>query len=189
MQLDMLVVGAGFAGIYQLYKAREAGMTVRVLEAGEGVGGTWFWNRYPGARCDVESLDYSYSFCRELEEEWEWTERYASQSEILSYINHVVDRFDLRRDIQLDTRVASAHFDEDRALWSVRSEDGEHLEPTDRAATNCQLQCARAQHALHTRIAEGRQGPLPGASRHGARSHHGSVPQRQHQDGGRDDRG
>jgi monoamine oxidase len=73
MQLDMLVVGAGFAGIYQLYKAREAGMTVRVLEAGEGVGGTWFWNRYPGARCDVESLDYSYSFCRELEEEWEWT--------------------------------------------------------------------------------------------------------------------
>ena len=128
MQLDMLVVGAGFAGIYQLYKAREAGMTVRVLEAGEGVGGTWFWNRYPGARCDVESLDYSYSFCRELEEEWEWTERYASQSEILSYINHVVDRFDLRRDIQLDTRVASAHFDEDRALWSVRSEDGEHLE-------------------------------------------------------------
>ena len=128
MQLDMLVVGAGFAGIYQLYKAREAGMTVRVLEAGEGVGGTWFWNRYPGARCDVESLDYSYSFCRELEEEWEWTERYASQSEILSYINHAVDRFDLRRDIQLDTRVASAHFDEDRALWSVRSEDGEHLE-------------------------------------------------------------
>ena len=128
MQLDMLVVGAGFAGIYQLYKAREAGMTVRVLEAGEGVGGTWFWNRYPGARCDVESLDYSYSFCRELEEEWEWTERYATQSEILSYINHVVDRFDLRRDIQLNTRVASAHFDEDRALWSVRSEDGEHLE-------------------------------------------------------------
>lgn len=127
MQLDMLVVGAGFAGIYQLYKAREAGMTVRVLEAGEGVGGTWFWNRYPGARCDVESLDYSYSFCRELEEEWEWTERYATQSEILSYINHVVDRFDLRRDIQLDTRVASAHFDEDRALWSVRSEDGEGI--------------------------------------------------------------
>lgn len=130
MKLDMLVVGAGFAGVYQLYKAREAGMKVRVLEAGDGVGGTWFWNRYPGARCDVESLDYSYSFCRELEEEWEWTERYAPQNEILRYINHVVDRFDLRQAIQLDTRVASAHFDEERAVWSVVSESGEAFEAT-----------------------------------------------------------
>lgn len=129
-KLDMLVVGAGFAGVYQLYKAREAGMAVRVLEAGDGVGGTWFWNRYPGARCDVESLDYSYSFSRELEEEWAWSERYAPQAEILRYINHVVDRFELRGNIQLETRVSSARYDADRAIWSVVSERGDSFEAT-----------------------------------------------------------
>jgi cyclohexanone monooxygenase len=130
MKLDMVVVGAGFAGIYQLYKARKAGMSVKVLEAGDGVGGTWFWNRYPGARCDVESLDYSYSFSRELEEEWEWSERYATQPEILRYINHVVDRFDLRRDIVLKARVSSAHYDEANAVWRVRTADGQTYEAT-----------------------------------------------------------
>ncbi|WP_285886640.1 flavin-containing monooxygenase [Hydrogenophaga intermedia] len=130
MKLDMLVVGAGFAGIYQLYKAREAGMSVKVLEAGEGIGGTWFWNRYPGARCDVESLDYSYSFSRELEEEWEWSERYASQAEILRYMNHVVDRFELRDGIELNARVTAAHYDEDHSLWHVRTADGRHHEAT-----------------------------------------------------------
>lgn len=124
----MLIVGAGFAGIYQLYRARGMGLSAHVLEAGDGVGGTWFWNRYPGARCDVESLDYSYSFSPELQQEWDWTERYAPQPEILRYINHVVDRFDLRRDIQLETRVASAHFDDARQCWTVTAQSGETFE-------------------------------------------------------------
>jgi cyclohexanone monooxygenase len=124
---DMLVVGAGFAGLYQLYRAREAGLSVRVLEAGEGIGGTWFWNRYPGARCDVESLDYSYSFSRELEIEWNWSERYATQAEILRYIEHVADRFKLWPDIQLATRVRSAHFDDAGSFWRVTTQSGEEL--------------------------------------------------------------
>lgn len=122
---DMLVVGAGFAGLYQLYCARAAGLSVRVLEAGDGVGGTWYWNRYPGARCDVESLDYSYSFSQELEQEWNWSERYAPQAEILRYINHVADRFDLRRDIQLETRVICAAFDDALQRWRVTTERGD----------------------------------------------------------------
>src|SRR3989344_5800502 len=125
---DMLVVGAGFAGLYQLYRAREKGLSVRVLEAGDSVGGTWFWNRYPGARCDVESLDYSYSFSKELEQEWVWSERYAPQAEILRYINHVADRFDLRGDIQLNTRVASATFEEVSATWVLKTQAGEVFE-------------------------------------------------------------
>src|SRR4051794_8076810 len=97
---DAIVVGAGFAGMYALIKLREAGFTARALEAGDGVGGTWYWNRYPGARCDVESLDYQYSFSEELQEEWNWTERYATQPEILRYANRVADKFDLRPDIK-----------------------------------------------------------------------------------------
>ena len=124
-QLDMVVVGAGFAGIYQLYKARKLGLSARVLEAGDGVGGTWFWNRYPGARCDVESLDYSYSFDDKLQQEWNWTERYAAQPEILNYINHVVDRFHLRDGIQVNSRVAAATFDESASKWTVRTKSGE----------------------------------------------------------------
>ena len=96
-----VIVGAGFAGLYMLHRLRGLGLSARVYEAGDGVGGTWYWNRYPGARCDVESMDYSYSFSDELQQEWTWTERYASQPEILRYINHVADRFDLRRDIRL----------------------------------------------------------------------------------------
>ena len=99
---DAVIVGAGFAGLYMLHRLREAGFTARVFEAGDGVGGTWYWNRYPGARCDIESVDYSYSFSPELEQEWQWTERYPRQPEILAYLNHVADRFDLRRDIQLE---------------------------------------------------------------------------------------
>jgi len=105
---DAIIVGAGLAGIYQLYKLREQGLTAKVFEAGDGVGGTWYWNRYPGARCDVESLEYSYSFSEELEQEWQWTERYPRQPEIMKYLNHVTDRFDLRKDIQFETRVTSA---------------------------------------------------------------------------------
>src|SRR6188768_3513708 len=107
---DAAIVGAGFAGLYMLHRMRGLGLTARVFEAGSGVGGTWYWNRYPGARCDVESMEYSYQFSDELQQEWNWTERYSSQPEILAYINHVVDRFDLRRDIRFDTRVASVFF-------------------------------------------------------------------------------
>ncbi len=121
---DVVVVGAGFAGMYMLHRLRGQGMTARVYEQGSGVGGTWYWNRYPGARCDVESMQYSYSFSDELQQEWDWSERYAPQPEILKYANHVADRFDLRRDIQFDTKVERAEFDEDTNLWSVTVSDG-----------------------------------------------------------------
>jgi cation diffusion facilitator CzcD-associated flavoprotein CzcO len=124
---DVVVVGAGFAGLYSLHKLRGMGLRVRVLEAGGGVGGTWFWNRYPGARCDVESLDYQYSFSDELLREWQWTERYPAQDEILRYLEHVAERFDLRRDIALNTRVASAVLDEDAGRWTVTTESGEEI--------------------------------------------------------------
>jgi|SRR5579872_1028527 len=122
---DVVVVGAGFAGLYMLYRLRRLGFSVRVYEAGSGVGGTWFWNRYPGARCDVESMEYSYSFSEELQKEWEWTERYAPQREILKYLNHVADRFDLRRDIQLGTRVLSAAFDETTNRWTIKTDQSD----------------------------------------------------------------
>jgi cyclohexanone monooxygenase len=123
---DAIVVGAGISGMYMLHRLRRLGLSARVFEAGNGVGGTWYWNRYPGARCDVESLDYSYSFSRELEQEWEWTERYPTQPEILRYLNHVADRFDLRRDIQFDTRVKRACFDEGANCWDIQTDDGQH---------------------------------------------------------------
>ncbi|MBN8963565.1 MAG: NAD(P)/FAD-dependent oxidoreductase [Rhizobiales bacterium] len=116
---DVVIVGAGFAGMYMLHRLRGLGLSARVFEQGSGVGGTWYWNRYPGARCDVESMQYSYSFSEELQQEWEWSERYAPQPEILRYANHVADRFDLRSDIQFDTRVERAVFDEDARDWSV----------------------------------------------------------------------
>ncbi len=122
---DAIVIGAGFAGLYQLHSLRRLGMKVRVLEAAPDIGGTWFWNRYPGARCDVESLDYSYSFDDALQQEWSWSERYATQPEILRYIHHVADRFDLRRDIQLGTRVASAVFNEATSRWLIATQAGE----------------------------------------------------------------
>ena len=119
------MVGAGFAGLYMLHRLRNLGFSVRVFEAGDGVGGTWFWNRYPGARCDVESVDYSYSFSAELEQEWNWSERYAAQPEILAYLNFVADRLDLRRDIQFDTRIESARFDEALGRWELVTGDGD----------------------------------------------------------------
>ena len=121
---DVVVVGAGFAGMYMLHRLRGLGFSVRVYEQGGGVGGTWYWNRYPGARCDVESMQYSYSFSDELQQEWDWSERYAPQPEILQYANHVADRFDLRRDIQFDTRVERAVFDERAKRWSVTISGG-----------------------------------------------------------------
>jgi cyclohexanone monooxygenase len=116
---DAVVVGAGFAGMYMLHRLRQQGLSVRVYEQGDGVGGTWYWNRYPGARCDVESMQYSYSFSDELQQQWDWSERYAPQPEILKYANHVADRFDLRPDIQFNTRVERAVFDEGTDRWSV----------------------------------------------------------------------
>ena len=124
---DAIVVGAGFAGLYMLYTLRGRGLTARVIEAGDDVGGTWYWNRYPGARCDVESMEYSYSFDPDLEQEWSWSERYATQPEILKYLQHVADRFDLRRDITFSTRVTAATFDEARKLWAVETDAGETL--------------------------------------------------------------
>jgi len=120
---DAVVVGAGFAGMYMLHRLRGQGFSVRVYEQGGDVGGTWYWNRYPGARCDVESMQYSYSFSEELQQEWNWSERYAPQPEILKYAIHVADRFDLRSDIQLNTRVDRAAFDESTSLWSVTTSD------------------------------------------------------------------
>lgn len=123
-ELDAVIVGAGFSGLYQLYKLRELGFRVRVVEAAPEVGGTWYWNRYPGARCDVESVDYSFSWVKELEQEWEWTEKYPAQPDILAYLKAVADRFDLRRDIDFNTTVSSAQWDESRQRWEVRTEDG-----------------------------------------------------------------
>ncbi|MGZ4694706.1 MAG: flavin-containing monooxygenase [Acidimicrobiales bacterium] len=119
-QVDVAIVGAGFAGMFMLHRLREMGLSARGFERGSGVGGTWYWNRYPGARCDIESMEYSYQFDDDLQQEWSWSERFAPQAEILEYANHVADRYDLRDDIQFDTTVQSATFDEDADRWTVK---------------------------------------------------------------------
>jgi cation diffusion facilitator CzcD-associated flavoprotein CzcO len=124
---DAIVVGGGFAGIYMLHRLRREGLSVRLLEAADGVGGVWYWNRYPGARCDVESADYSYSFDPELEQEWHWPERFSAQPEIMEYINHVADRLGLRPHIQLSTRVTSAVYQDDAGCWEVRTDQGDSV--------------------------------------------------------------
>ena len=125
---DAIIVGAGFAGMYQLHCLRDRlGLAVQVLEAGDGVGGTWYWNRYPGARCDSESHAYNYTFSKELFEEWEWSERYPEQPEILRYLNFVADRLDLRRDIMFDTRVTAARYDEAARRWTVTTQAGQRM--------------------------------------------------------------
>jgi cyclohexanone monooxygenase len=136
--LDAVIIGAGISGMYMLHRLRGLGLKARVYEAGADVGGTWYWNRYPGARVDIESQEYSYSFSEELEREWKWSERYAAQPEILRYLNHVADRFDLRPDIQFDTRIASAHFNEATGRWTVTTEGGETIDAKFCiAATGC----------------------------------------------------
>jgi cation diffusion facilitator CzcD-associated flavoprotein CzcO/acetyl esterase/lipase len=125
--VDVVVVGAGFAGMYLLHRLRGLGFSARVIEAGDDVGGTWYWNRYPGARCDIQSLDYSYSFDPELDDEWKWSEKYAPQPEILRYAQHVADKHDLRRDIEFSTRVESAAWDESEARWHLHTSRGERL--------------------------------------------------------------
>lgn len=127
-QVDVLVVGAGFGGLYAMYRMRALGLRVRCIEAADGVGGTWFWNRYPGARCDVESLDYSYSFSNELQQEWRWSHRYAEQPEILAYLNHVADRFELRPHIRFETRVTAMQYDAERATWVAYTNHGPRVE-------------------------------------------------------------
>ena len=124
---DVAVVGAGFAGLYMLHRLRALGFSARVYEQADGVGGTWYWNRYPGARCDIESMQYSFQFDPALEQEWEWTERYATQPEILRYADHVADRYDLRRDIRFGARVAAAAFDERTGHWTLRTNTGERV--------------------------------------------------------------
>ena len=123
-EFDAIVIGAGVSGLYQLYRLRELGLKVRAFEAGTGVGGTWYWNRYPGARFDSESWTYGYSFSEELLEEWDWEEHFAAQPETERYLNHVADKFDLRRDIQFESSVAAARYEEDTRSWDVTLEDG-----------------------------------------------------------------
>ena len=124
LDFDAIIIGAGMSGVYQLYRLRELGLRVRVFEAGTGVGGTWYWNRYPGARFDSESYSYQYSFSQELLDEWNWSEHFAGQPETLRYINYVVDKFDLRRDMQFRARVIAAHYHDDARAWDVTLEDG-----------------------------------------------------------------
>jgi cation diffusion facilitator CzcD-associated flavoprotein CzcO len=126
-RVDAVVVGGGFAGLYQLYRLRELGLSTRAFDSAGDVGGTWYWNRYPGARCDIESMAYSYSFSSELEQEWTWSERYATQPEILRYANHVAERFDLRKDITFNTKVTSAVYDESGHSWTVTTDAGESV--------------------------------------------------------------
>jgi cation diffusion facilitator CzcD-associated flavoprotein CzcO len=127
LDYDVIIIGAGMSGMYQLYRLRELGLRVRVFEAGTNVGGTWYWNRYPGARFDSESYSYGYSFSKELLEEWDWSEHFAGQPETLRYLNHVADKFDLRRDIQFRTRVAAASYHDDTPSWTVTLEDGSRV--------------------------------------------------------------
>jgi cation diffusion facilitator CzcD-associated flavoprotein CzcO len=125
--LDALIIGAGFSGMYQLLSLRDKlGMSVKVLEMASDVGGTWYWNRYPGARCDSESHSYMFYFSKEMVNEWEWSERYPQQPEILRYLNHVADRFKLRPDIKFNTRMTSATFDSAHNRWHVRTDQGQH---------------------------------------------------------------
>ncbi|MGY9055386.1 MAG: flavin-containing monooxygenase, partial [Alphaproteobacteria bacterium] len=124
LDYDTIIIGAGISGMYQLLKLRDQGLRVKVFEAGTGVGGTWYWNRYPGARFDSESYSYAYSFNQELLDEWDWTEHFSPQPETEKYLNYVADKFDLRRDIQFSARVKSAHYNEAQRSWTITLEDG-----------------------------------------------------------------
>ena len=125
--VDVAVVGAGFAGLYLLHRLRNAGFSVVLLEEAGDVGGTWYWNRYPGARCDIQTIDYSYSFDPELETAWKWSEKYATQPEILRYLGFVADRYDLRRDIRFGTKVTSATWDQAAQRWQIATDKGAKL--------------------------------------------------------------
>ncbi|MDP9096681.1 MAG: NAD(P)/FAD-dependent oxidoreductase [Pseudomonadota bacterium] len=158
-RFDTVIVGAGFAGLYMLHKLRRAGRSAIVLEAGSGVGGTWFWNRYPGCRCDVESMQYSYSFSDELEQEWRWSERFAAQPEILRYAEHVAERFSLSPHIRLNTRVVAARYNEAACRWTLETEQGDRIEaPFCIMATGC--------------LSAGRTPDLPGLAQFEGETYH-----------------
>ena len=125
--VDVVIVGAGFSGLYLIHRLRNEGYSLRVFERGDGVGGTWYWNRYPGARCDVESMQYSYSFDEQLQQDWHWPEKFSAQPDILEYANHVADRFDLRKEIEFETAVTAANFDEAAGRWRVETDKGEKV--------------------------------------------------------------
>ena len=144
---DAVIIGAGVSGLYQLYRLRELGLRVRVFETGTGVGGTWYWNRYPGARFDSESWTYGYSFSQELLDEWDWDEHFAAQPETERYLNYVADKFDLRRDIQFKSRVAAAHYQEDTRSWDVILEDGRRY--THTLSDHRHRRALGADHAAH----------------------------------------
>ncbi|CAM5216968.1 Catio diffusion facilitator CzcD-associated flavoprotein CzcO OS=Ureibacillus acetophenoni OX=614649 GN=SAMN05877842_108111 PE=3 SV=1 [Ureibacillus acetophenoni] len=127
-QFDAIVVGAGFAGLYMLHKLRGRGLNVRVIEAADGVGGTWYWSRYPGARCDSDSIYYNFTFSEDLYKKWRWPERYSAQPDILRYLNFVADELDLRKDIQFETRVTKASFNDDKKVWEIETDTKEKLE-------------------------------------------------------------
>ena len=126
-ELDVLIVGAGYAGLYLLHRMRGAGLSAHIYEAASGVGGTWFWNRYPGARCDVETMQYSFGWDEELQQEWKWSERFAAQPELLKYANHIADRYDLRRSITFNTRITGSEWNEATGRWTARTEHGEAI--------------------------------------------------------------
>jgi len=124
-KLDVVIVGAGFSGLFLLHKLRSSGFSVAVIEKADQLGGTWHWNRYPGARCDIPSLQYSYQFDEDLQQDWNWSEKYSAQPEILEYLNHVADRFDLKKDIEFNAEVISARFNEEKSLWEIKTSHGE----------------------------------------------------------------
>ncbi len=128
VDVDVVVVGAGFSGLYLLYRLRKAGFSTRVFERGGDVGGTWYWNRYPGARCDVESLQYSYSFDEQLQQDWHWPEKFSAQPDILAYANHVADRFNLKKDIEFNIEVKASRFDENLKTWKITTNTGEEID-------------------------------------------------------------
>ena len=125
VEIDVAVVGAGFSGLYLLLRLRRAGFSVKVFESADNIGGTWYWNRYPGARCDVPTTDYCFSFDEELEKEWRWSEKYATQSEILAYMDYVARRYDLRRDISFSTPIKAALWDEAAKRWTLTTGGGD----------------------------------------------------------------
>ena len=145
--------------MYMLYRMRKLGLSARVIEAGGGVGGTWYWNRYSGARCDTDTMEYSYSFDEDLQQEWQWPERYPTQLEILEYLNHVADRFDLRPDITFDTRVEAALFDEAASRWRVHTDDGGRA--VIPFSDNGDRLSVRAQHSVHRRNGDLQRTHLP----------------------------
>ena len=159
-RFDVVIVGGGFGGMYAVYKFRQMGLNIMAYEAGGDVGGVWYWNRYPGARVDLPSIDYSFAFSPEIEQEWTWSEQFAAQPELLAYINFVADRLDLRKHFQFNTRVTSALWDETRKLWKVTTDRGDVVE-----ATYCIMATGPAFHSERPADSRGRAVQWTGLAR------------------------